>query len=49
MDSLDLFAQRYESFNLPRLTLKHYESEKDKLGEVYSFLINQAKQKNNHM
>ncbi len=49
MDSFDNFGQRYESFNLPRNLLKHHEKDKEKISHAYSYAINQAKLKNQHM
>ena len=48
MDQLELFGQRYESFNLPRQLFRAYPKDKNKLTEVYSYAISQAKLRNNH-
>jgi len=49
MDSFEHFTQRYDSFNLPRVVLRQYENDKQKVADAYSFLISQAKQRNNHL
>jgi hypothetical protein len=49
MDSFDNFGQRYDSFNLPRNLLKHHEKDKEKISHAYSYAINQAKLKNQHI
>jgi len=49
MDSFDNFGQRYDSFNLPRNLLKQHEKDKEKIGAAYSYAINQAKLKNQHI